>query len=84
MATTSSSSTTNLVRKPKATSPAWDYFSLQADDEGRVVKSTADFPICKMCGRNYYEVLLGLMIIVIIVIAKAMIITYRNYYYCAS
>ena len=40
------STSANLVRKHKAKSPAWDYFGLRVDLEGRVVKSTADQPVC--------------------------------------
>jgi len=39
----------NLVRKAKAISPTWGYFGLRADLEGRVLKSTADCPVCKTC-----------------------------------
>ena len=45
------STSANLVRKHKAKSPAWDYFGLRVDLEGRVVKSTADQPVCKTCGK---------------------------------
>ena len=40
-----------LVCKPKELNPTWDFFGLKANTEARVVKSTADCPVCKLCGK---------------------------------
>lgn len=47
-----STSAPTLIRKSNAKSPAWDYFGLRVDEKGKVVKCTADKPICKKCGRE--------------------------------
>ena len=41
----------NLVKKPKTTSPVWNYFSVKANNKGVPIPNELDRPICNLCSK---------------------------------
>ena len=43
---------TSLVRKPRANSVVWDYFGLITNDNGSVIVSEEQRPVCRTCYKS--------------------------------
>ena len=44
--------TTSLVQKPRANSVVWDYFGLKTNDNGSVIVSEEQRPVCRTCYKS--------------------------------
>ena len=42
----------SVVKKRNTTSVIWDYFGLQANPDGSVVRGEANYPVCRSCGTS--------------------------------
>ena len=58
MATSSSDSDLDLVKKKNVSSIVWDYFRLKATACGRVIDSEASLPVCLICMKQKEATLL--------------------------
>ena len=45
----SKESSQSLVRKPRADSVVWDYFSLKTNENGTVIITEEQKPVCQTC-----------------------------------